>query len=51
MFELLSPIIGIVFLVVVVGVIVLVYARSVYKNAGPDEALVITGKKSKKTIV
>ena len=51
MFELLSPFIGIVFLVIVVGLIVLGYARSVYKNAGPDEALVITGKKSKKTIV
>jgi flotillin len=51
MFELFVPIVGIGFLVLVVGVIVLIYARSVYKNAGPDEALVITGKKSKKTIV
>ncbi|QYF74999.1 flotillin family protein [Cryobacterium sp. PAMC25264] len=51
-FDLLSlPIVGIVFLVLVVGVVVLVYARTIYKNAGPDEALVITGKKSKKTIV
>jgi flotillin len=51
MFETLIPIAGIGLLVVVVGLIVLGYARSVYKNAGPDEALVITGKKSKKTIV
>jgi flotillin len=52
LFDLLSlPIVGIVLLVLVVGVVVLVYARTIYKNAGPDEALVITGKKSKKTIV
>jgi flotillin len=29
----------------------LIYAKTVYKNAGPDEALIITGKKSRKTIV
>lgn len=46
-----SPIPGIIVLVVIVLLIVLIYARSIYKNAGPDEALVITGRKSKKTIV
>ncbi|WP_022887525.1 flotillin family protein [Glaciibacter superstes] len=46
-----SPIPGLIALVVIVLLIVLVYARSIYKNAGPDEALVITGRKSKKTIV
>jgi len=52
MFELLSiPVIGTVLLVIFVGIVVLIYARTIYKNAGPDEALVITGKKSKKTIV
>jgi flotillin len=29
----------------------LIYAKSVYKNAGPDEALIITGRKARKTIV
>lgn len=51
MFDLVSAYLGVAVLVLVLGVIVLIYARSVYKNAGPDEALVITGKKSKKTIV
>ncbi len=37
--------------IVVALIIVLIYAQTIYKNAGPDEALVITGKKSKKTIV
>ncbi|TFD34041.1 flotillin family protein [Cryobacterium sp. TMT1-62] len=52
MFEfLLSPIPGLIMLCIVVFLIGLFYAKSVYKNAGPDEALIITGKKSKKTIV
>ncbi|TFC91974.1 flotillin family protein [Cryobacterium sinapicolor] len=52
MFEfLLSPIPGLIALGIVVFLIGLIYAKTVYKNAGPDEALVITGKKSKKTIV
>lgn len=46
-----SPIPGIIFTIVVVLFIALIYAKSVYKNAGPDEALIITGKKSRKTIV
>ena len=48
---LLSPIPGLITLGIVVFLIGLIYAKTVYKNAGPDEALVITGKKSKKTIV
>ena len=52
MFEfLLSPIAGLITLGIVVFLVGLIYAKTVYKNAGPDEALVITGKKSKKTIV
>jgi len=46
-----SPIPGIIFTIVVVLLIALIYAKTVYKNAGPDEALIITGKKSRKTIV
>ena len=46
-----SPIPGIIFTIVVVLLIVLIYAKTIYKNAGPDEALIITGKKSRKTIV
>ena len=46
-----SPIPGIIFATFVVLLIALIYAKSVYKNAGPDEALIITGKKSRKTIV
>jgi flotillin len=49
MFDFLTgPVPGIILLVLVVGVIVLIYARTVYKNAGPDEALIITGKRPKK---
>ena len=33
--------------VVVLAVIVLVYAKLVYRNAGADEALIITGKRSR----
>lgn len=46
-----SPIPGIIFTIIVVLLIALIYAKTVYKNAGPDEALIITGKKSRKTIV
>jgi len=46
-----GPIPGIIFAIVLVLLIALIYAKSVYKNAGPDEALIITGKKSRKTIV
>jgi flotillin len=46
-----SPVPGLIALVVLVLLVGLVYAKSVYKNAGPDEALVITGKKSRKTMV
>ncbi|TFD61892.1 flotillin family protein [Cryobacterium sp. Hh38] len=46
-----SPIPGIIFTIVVVLLIGLIYAKTIYKNAGPDEALIITGKKSRKTIV
>ncbi len=48
---LLSPIPGIIALVVFGLLVALIYAKSVYKNAGPDEALVITGKKSRKTFI
>jgi len=46
-----GPIPGIIVTVVVILVVALIYARTIYKNAGPDEALIITGKKSRKTIV
>lgn len=46
-----GPVPGIIGAAVVVFLIALIYAKSVYKNAGPDEALVITGKKSRKTVV
>ena len=46
-----GPLPGIIFTIVLVLLIALIYAKSVYKNAGPDEALIITGKKSRKTIV
>jgi len=52
MFEFpLNPVPGFIALAVVVFLVGLIYAKTIYKNAGPDEALVITGKKSKKTIV
>jgi flotillin len=46
-----SPIPGTVALVIIVLLIVLIYAKSVYKNAGPSEALIITGRRPKKTNV
>jgi len=46
-----GPVPGIIGTALVVFLIALIYAKSVYKNAGPDEALVITGKKSRKTTV
>ncbi|WP_104195779.1 flotillin family protein [Cryobacterium sp. M15] len=46
-----SPIPGIIFTIVAILLIGLIYAKTIYKNAGPDEALIITGKKSRKTIV
>ncbi|GAB3130232.1 flotillin family protein [Glaciibacter psychrotolerans] len=46
-----SPAPGIIVGVIFLLLIALIYAKSVYKNAGPDEALVITGKKSTKTVI
>lgn len=46
-----SPLPGVIGLAFVVFLVGLVYAKSVYRNAGPDEALVITGKKSRRTMV
>lgn len=46
-----SPLTGIIVTIVAILIIALIYARTIYKNAGPDEALIITGKKSRKTIV
>ncbi|WP_166871558.1 flotillin family protein [Salinibacterium sp. ZJ450] len=44
----LLPIIGLALLVILIGVF---YARSIYKNAGPDEAILVTGRRSKVTVV
>jgi flotillin len=46
-----SPVPGLIALAVFILLVALIYAKSVYKNAGPDEALVITGKKSRQTMV
>ncbi|PPL17614.1 SPFH domain-containing protein, partial [Microterricola pindariensis] len=46
-----GPIPGIIGAVVFVLIVALIYSKTLYKNAGPDEALIITGKRSKKTIV
>ncbi len=43
----LNPLVAIIATVIVVFLIVLIYARSIYKNAGPDEAILITGKRAK----
>ena len=43
----LNPTVAIIAAVIVVFLIVLIYARSIYKNAGPDEAILITGKRAK----
>lgn len=42
-----SPVPAIIIGVIVLFFVVLIYAKSVYKNAGPDEAILITGKRSK----
>jgi flotillin len=46
-----SPVPGLIVLGILVLLAALIYAKSVYKNAGPDEALIITGRKARKTIV
>jgi flotillin len=46
-----TPLVGLPILGVIVVIIVLIYARVVYKNAGPDEAIIITGKRSRKLVV
>ncbi len=46
-----SPAAGFIALAVGILLVGLIYAKSVYRNASPDEALVITGKKSRKTMV
>ncbi|AMB59820.1 flotillin family protein [Microterricola viridarii] len=46
-----GPIPSIIGVVVFVLIIALIYSKTLYKNAGPDEALIITGKRSKKTVV
>lgn len=43
----LNPLVTIIAAVIVVFLIVLIYAKSIYKNAGPDEAILITGKRAK----
>ncbi|RZU67028.1 flotillin [Microterricola gilva] len=46
-----GPIPAIIGAVVIVLIIALIYSKTLYKNAGPDEALIITGKRSKRTVV
>lgn len=46
-----GPIPSIIGAVVIVLIIALIYSKTLYKNAGPDEALIITGKRSKRTVV
>jgi flotillin len=43
----LSPLVAIIAAVIIVFLIVLIYAKSIYKNAGPDEAILITGKRAR----
>jgi len=43
----LNPLVAIIATVIVVFLIALIYAKSIYKNAGPDEAILITGKRAK----
>lgn len=50
-FILATPIIGAVAAALVVAVIIWLYAKKLYKNPAPNEALIITGKRGKKTIV
>ena len=42
-----NPLVVIVAIVHVVAIVGLIYAKSVYKNAGPNEALIITGRRPK----
>lgn len=43
----LPPIVVLIAVIILVFLIVLIYAKSIYKNAGPDEAILITGKRAK----
>lgn len=46
-----TPIIGIVVLVLVIALVIWIYAKVLYKNVSPDEAVIITGKRSKRRVV
>ena len=46
-----TPLVAIIATRVVVLLIVLIYAKSIYKNAGPGETILITGKRARVTTV
>ncbi|KQO98309.1 flotillin family protein [Leifsonia sp. Leaf264] len=46
-----GPAFGIIFALVVIGVIIFIYAKVLYRNVSPDEAIVVTGKRSKRKLV
>jgi flotillin len=42
-----SPVVGIVVVVIIALLVALLYARSMYKIAGPDEAIIVSGRSPK----
>lgn len=46
-----GPVFGAILAVLVIGFIVFIWAKTLYKNVGPDEALIVTGKRSKRKVV
>ncbi|WP_022889143.1 SPFH domain-containing protein [Agromyces italicus] len=46
-----APIIGIIALVVIAAVILWIWAKVLYRNVSPDEAIVVTGKRSRRRMV
>ena len=47
----LTPVIGIIALVIIAVIILWIWAKVLYRNVSPDEAIVVTGKRSKRKVV
>ncbi|MET0783358.1 MAG: SPFH domain-containing protein [Leifsonia flava] len=46
-----NPLLGTIAIVIVAVIVVFIYAKALYRNVSPDEALVVTGKRSKRRVV
>jgi len=46
-----TPVAGIIALVVIALIVVWIWAKVLYRNVSPDEAIVVTGKRSRRKMV